>query len=370
MEIRKQKAANAGMDNYRSFQWQQNRRFSYTPENCKEFHQAIEAVVVPAAQRIYKKRRQQLAVDTLRPWDLKVDPSGRPPLQPFSNIEEMEGKAEAIFKQVDPELGAYFSTMRQENLLDLDNRKGKAPGGFCTSFPVVKRPFIFMNAVGVHRDVQTLLHEAGHAFHNFEKSHLPYYPQWDVNMEFSEVASMAMELLAAPYLNEEHGGYYSKADAARARIEHLESSICFWPYMAVVDAFQHWVYENADAATNPDHCDAKWGELWDRFMVGVDYSGFEDEKVTGWHRKLHIFLVPFYYVEYGLAQLGAVQVWNNALQDQATTLRNYRKALSLGGTVSLPELYETAGARLAFDAQTLGEAVTLMEKVIGNLETV
>lgn len=369
LQLRRQLAANAGFKDYRSFRWQQLLRFDYTPEDSYRFHDAIEKAVVPAARRIYEKRRRRLGVKTLRPWDLKVDPLGRPPLRPFQTGGELMTKSAAIFHQVDPALGKYFNTMIREKLLDLENRKGKAPGGYCTAFPVIKRPFIFMNAVGLHNDVQTLLHEAGHAFHVFERSHLPYHQQMRVAMEFNEVASMSMELLAAPYLEESEGGFYSTADAARARIEHLEDSILFWPYMAVVDAFQHWVYEHPDAAADPANCDARWQALWQRFMVGVDWSGLEDALVTGWQRKLHIHTDPFYYIEYGLAQLGAVQVWSNALQDQAGAVVRYRRALALGGTVPLPQLYATAGAKLAFDAETLGEAVTLMEKTIAELES-
>ncbi|MCA9947886.1 MAG: M3 family oligoendopeptidase, partial [Anaerolineales bacterium] len=183
--------------------------------------------------------------------------------------------------------------------------------------------------VGLHDDVQTLLHEGGHAFHAFEALKLPYTQQQEPPMEFAEVASMSMELLGAPYLTKDKGGFYNESDAARARLEHLESNINFWPYMAVVDAFQHWVYTNHKAATDAANCDAKWGELWDRFMGGIDYSGFDDVKVTGWHRKLHIFQIPFYYIEYGLAQLGAVQVWGNSLTDQAGAIQSYLNALAL-----------------------------------------
>jgi oligoendopeptidase F len=258
--------------------------------------------------------------------------------------------------------------MVRESLLDIDNRKNKAPGGYCTSFPMSKRPFIFMNAVGLHDDLQTLLHESGHAFHNFERDRLPYSQQRQAGMEMAEVASMSMELLSAPYLSREHGGAYSQADAARARIEHLESNILFWPYMAVVDAFQHWVYENPGAALETDRCDAEWAAQWECFMGGVDWSGLEDEIRTGWHRKLHIHQVPFYYVEYGLAQLGAMQVWRNALADQAAAVASYRRALALGGTISLPELYQAAGAKFAFDTATLAAAVELAEETIDKLE--
>jgi len=260
--------------------------------------------------------------------------------------------------------------MRQEGLLDLDNRKGKAPGGYCVMFHAARIPFIFLNAVGLHDDVQAMLHEAGHAFHVFEAGQLPYYHQMNTPMEFNEVGSMAMELLAAPYLTESEGGFYTPKDAARARVEHLEENIVFWPYMAVVDAFQHWVYDNIKAAAEPGNCDKKWSELWGRFKPDVDWSGLEQEMMTGWHRKLHLYHEPFYYVEYGLAQLGAVQVWKNALQDQAQAVKQYKQALAKGGTLPLPELYQTAGVRFSFDADTLSEAVSLMELTINELEAI
>jgi oligoendopeptidase F len=224
-----------------------------------------------------------------------------------------------------------------------------------------------MNAVGQHDDVQTLLHEAGHAFHAFEAGRLPYFQQLGAPMEFNEVASMAMELLAAPYLASSQGGFYDTAGTARARIEHLEQMLLFWPYMAVVDAFQHWAYTHPADAADARRCDAEWQTLWQRFIPGVDWSGLETEQVSGWQRRLHIFRAPFYYVEYGLAQLGAAQVWRGALQNQPRAVERYRKALALGGTASLPELYATAGARFAFDAATLEEAVRLIEKAIGEL---
>jgi oligoendopeptidase F len=317
--------------------------------------------------RIYEHRRKALGLETLRPWDLSVDISGQPPLRPYQTLDEFKQKSSAIFHQVDPVLGGYFDTINREDLLDIENRKNKGPGAYCADLPATRRPFVFENAVGLHADVQTLLHESGHAFHVFESLSLPYLQQKDVPMEFAEVASMGMELLASPYLTSDFGGFYTQAQAARARIEHLEKCITFWPYMAVVDAFQHWVYENPDKALDSANCDACWADQWGRFMHGVDWSGLDDVMVTGWHRKLHIFHVPFYYIEYGLAQLGAAQVWANALKDQAGAVRSYRKALSLGVTVTLPELYRTAGARLAFDAETLGQSVKLMESTINDL---
>lgn len=368
MGVRRQLAANADEADYRAYRWKQLLRFDYAPADCARFHDAIAQVVVPAARRIYERRRARLGVAALRPWDLDVDTRGREPLRPFKTIEELESKVEAMFRRVDPTLGGYFAAMRRERLLDLDNRKGKAPGGY--NFPLhrSRKPFIFMNAVGLHDDVQTLLHEGGHAFHTFEAAPLPYEQQLETGMEFAEVASMGMELLAAPYLPTREGGFYSEADAARARIEHLEGIVLFWPYMAVVDAFQHWVYTHHDAAADPANCDAKWAELWGRFMPGVDWSGLEEELKTGWHRKLHIHQVPFYYVEYGMAQLGAVQVWSNALKDQAGAVARYRRALALGGTKPLPDLYAAAGARFLFTADTLRPAVELIERTIAELD--
>jgi oligoendopeptidase F len=370
LTLRRRITENADLPDYRAYMWRAHNRFDYTPDDCASFHNAIEEVVVPAAMRIYEKRRARLGVETLRPWDTDVDPLGRAPLHPFDGVKELDETTAAIFRRVDPQLGDYYEIMRRDGLLDLDNRKGKAPGGYCTSFDYSERPFIFMNAVGLHEDVQTLLHEGGHSFHAFEVTKLPRYLQGEPPTEFAEVASMSMELLGAPYLARANGGFYSAEDAARARVEHLEGVILFWPYMAVVDAFQHWVYTHADDAMNPAQCDATWAELWDRFIPGIDYGGLEDVKATGWHRKLHIFQIPFYYVEYGLAQLGAVQVWANSLNDQSQAIAEYRKALALGGSISLPGLFAAAGAKFAMDADTLRQAVELVEKVTGELDPV
>jgi oligoendopeptidase F len=367
LDLRCRLATNAGMADYREYRWRQLLRHDYTPADCRQFQEAIEQVAVPAASQLYERRRQRLGLQALRPWDLEVDPYGLPPLQPFIEVADLDQKVQKIFNHVDPELGQYYRTMRQEGLLDLDNRKGKAPGGYCTEFAHVKRPFIFMNAVGVQDDVQTLIHEGGHAFHIFETIGLPYIQQRTVGIEIAEVASIGMELLAAPYLS---GIFYDDRDAARARIEFLETAMLFWPYMAVVDAFQHWVYTHPRQAEEPQACDATWVELWERFMPGVDWSGLDVEKATGWQRKLHIHQVPFYYVEYGLAQLGAFQVWQHARQDQAGAVRAYRKALSMGGTASLPELFAAAGARFAFDAATLQSAIDLGMDAIRELEGV
>lgn len=368
LHLRVRQAANAGLPDYRAYCWQHLGRFDYTPQDCLNFHAAIEEVVVPAARRIYERRRQRLGVATLRPWDLDVDPLNRPALRPFKEVKLLEEKVAHIFQQVDPQLGGYFEILRRNGLLDLDNRKNKAPGGYCTYFQVSRLPFIFMNAVGIHDDVLTLLHEGGHCFHDFEKAHLPWMRQRQIGNEIAEVASMSMELLASPYLADDGRGFYSPAEAARARIEHLEGALLFWPYMAVVDAFQHWAYLNVEEAARPELCDQTWAALWERFMPGVDWSGFETEMATGWHRKPHIHQMPFYYVEYGLALLGALQIWRNASQDQARAVTAYRRALALGATRSLPELFAAAEVRFAMDAETLGQVIDLIENTLTTLE--
>ncbi len=365
--IRQQIARNAGFDNFRDYVFRDYMRFDYTPADCERFHEAVEQTVVPAVARLHERRRRRMGLDTLRPWDTEPDPEGREPLRPFTEVQPWIGRTTALFARVDPALGDYFKTMEDEKLLDLDSRKGKAPGGYCTTLEHRGRPFIFMNAAGVHDDVNTLLHEAGHAFHAFESDAQPLVWQRQYGAEIAEVASMAMELLAAPFLAEEQGGYYSDADARRARVDHLEGILTILPHIASVDAFQHWIYtggEGHDAAAR----DAAWLRVRARFEPSVDWSGLEAERIARWYRQLHIFLIPFYYIEYGIAQLGALQVWRNSLRDPAAALTSYRRALALGGTRPLPELFATAGGRLAFDAATMGELVTLIEDQLAALE--
>lgn len=368
--VRLKIAENVDMPDYRAYMWKQKFRFDYSPEDCKSFHRAIEQVFVPAAQRIYEKRRQRLGIDTLRPWDLTVDPFGGSPIKPYESIDEFKTKLQAIFKQVDPAFGEYFQVMMDENLLDLESRKNKAPGGYSLGLHVAHRPFVFMNHTNTPFDVQTMLHEGGHAFHEFERAHVHFYQRGEIYLpaEFAEVASMSMELLASPYETKECGGFYTESEHARTMIELLEGIITFLPYMALVDAYQHWAYENPKKASDASKCEEEWGELWDRFMPGIDYSGLEERKKTYWHLQPHIFGSPFYYVEYGLAQLGAVQVWANARRDQQKAVADYRRALALGATVPLPELYAAAGAKFAFDEETLKAAADLLEEVIQEME--
>jgi oligoendopeptidase F len=372
MTQRRQLAANASLPSYREYRWRQLFRFDYTPDDAKRFQDAIAEVAVPAAQKLNERRRRRLGVETLRPWDMQVDTSGKPRLQPYTTITELEERASAVFTRVDPQFGVYFETMRAEGLLDLESRANKAPGGYSLEYSVRRKPFIYMNAVGAQDDVETLLHEGGHAFHSFEAAHLPYLQQIQeqmLPMEFAEVASMGMELLATPYLTREQGGFYSEAEAARARIRHLDSIVRFWPYMAMIDALQHWMYEHEEGA-DLAACDEYWVTLVDRYWPDQDWSGLDALKRTYWHRQGHVFDDAFYYIEYGVAQLGAAQVWATALKDQAGAVAAYRRALSLGATATLPELYEAAGARFSFDAETLRRAIDLMVETIDQLEPV
>ena len=363
--LRQQVARNAGFANYEGYVFRAKHRFDYTPDDCASFHRAVERAVVPAVERLMKHRSEKLGLPTLRPWDLGVDVEREVPLKPFTTTDEFVSSAESIFKRVDPELGEQFSQMAREGLLDLESRRGKAPGGYCTKLSHRGRPFIFMNAVGVADDVNTLVHEAGHSFHDFAAHRQPLIWQRSPGHEAAELASMSMELLAAPYLVEPDG-YYTPDEARSAWIEHLEDVLMALPHIASVDAFQSWIYTSGnghDAAAR----DAKWLELRSRFERGVDWSGLEREREARWYRQLHIFEYPFYYIEYGIAQLGALQVWRNSLHDERDAVRRYREALALGGTRSLPELYRTAGARLVFDEGGMTELVGLVEERIEGL---
>lgn len=363
-ELRRAVAANAGKRDFQEYMWSDLYRFDYTPRDVRNFREAIAEVVVPAATELYKRKAKELGIETLRPWDTEA--AVGEPLRPFQTVDELVSKAEALLDKVDPELGAQFSGMNAMGLLDLESRMNKAPGGYCTGFDVAKQPFIFMNAVGRHDDLITLVHEAGHAFHVFATADLPYRQHLAYTSEIAEVASMSMEFLSGPFLSLP-GGFYDENQAAAARKRHLEKSLLFWPYMAVVDGFQDWAYANPSEAVDSSACDQAWGDLWNRFMPGIDYSGLDDSRVTGWHRKLHIFSVPFYYVEYGIAQLGAVQVWKNSQADFNGAVQAYRNMLALGGSRPLPELFKAAGAKFAFDKDTISSAVNLMMTTIDEL---
>ena len=367
-DLRQKVAGNAGFANYRDYAHREKNRFDYTPEDCLRFHVAVEEAVLPAVERLDRKRRERMGLDALRPWDTTVDPGGRPALKPFDDIESFIERAGAIFGHVDPDFRGYYQTMEREDLLDLDNRKGKAPGAYCSTLAFRKVPLIFMNAVGVNSDVRTLLHESGHAFHSFEASRLPLLFQRHPGAEMAEVASMSMELLASPYIDEASGGYYTDDEARRSKAELLEGIILFFPHCASVDAFQHWMYLDP-AGRDADARDRKWLDLRRRFEGGgVDWSGLDRERIARWYQQPHFFGSPFYYIEYGIAQLGALQVWRNSLKDPKGAVDLYRRALALGATRSLPELFKAAGARLIFDSEGMHELVTLVEEELAKLD--
>jgi oligoendopeptidase F len=363
--LRQDAARNAGFANFRDFIFPAKYRFDYTPADCERFHVAVERAVAPAVERVLQHRRERLGLAVLRPWDLQVDPYRGAPLRPFTTQAELTGRAARAFERVDPELGSAFATMIDEQLLDLESRKGKAPGGYCDTLHHRGRPFIFMNAVGVVDDVMTLLHEAGHAFHAFASHAQPLSWQRHPGSEAAELASMSMELLVHPHLARPVG-YYTEHEARAAILDHLEDILTSLAHIASVDAFQSWIYTSGQGG-NADARDAAWLDIRERFERGIDWSGMDRERASRWYRQLHIFELPFYYIEYGIAQLGALQLWRDSLDDPVGTMERYRAALALGGTVGLPEIYRAAGARLIFDADGMGELVALVERRIGEL---
>jgi oligoendopeptidase F len=360
--LREAVAKEAGFPDYQRYCFAAKHRFDYTPDDTGRFHAAVKQTVTPAVARLMAHRRQSLGLDVLRPWDVTVDLNADEPLKPFADIDTFIDRAKNIFRRVDPELGAQFRIMADEKLLDLESRPGKAPGGYCTDLAFRGRPFIFMNAVGVPDDVQTLVHEAGHCFHDFATHSLPFTWQRRTGHEAAELASMSMELLAMPYLVAPDG-YYTPAQARVAWLEHLEDVLGSLVHIASVDAFQAWIYTDP-AGADRDARDAKWLEIREEFESGVDWTGLERERVGRWYRQLHIFELPFYYIEYGLAQLGALQVFRNAVADAEDAVAAYKRFLKLGGTRPLPELYAAAGAKLVFDADTMAELVAFAEERI------
>ena len=361
VRLREKIALNAGLANYRDYQFKSYLRFDYTPADCDAFAEAVETVAMPAVERSLQRRRTEMKLDTLRPWDISVDPQGRPPLKPFDDVDDLKAGCSSIFHKVDPELGGQFDRMRELGLLDLDNRKGKAPGGYQSTLNEVRLPFIFMNAVGVDGDLRTLLHEGGHAFHAFAAADQPLTEYRHAPMEFCEVASMSMELLGLPHMGE----FYSGDDLTRARKEFLEGIIEYFPYFAIIDQFQHWVYTN-EGCTIQQRED-KWLELQQRYSVGVDWSGLENYRRNGWQRIGHLFWAPFYFIEYAIAQIGALQVWLNAKQDGPKALQQYRNALALGGSKTLPELFQAAGGKFGMNAETLKPLIEALETEIESI---
>ena len=339
--LRQQVAQNAGYDNFRDYIFDAKHRFDYSPDDCKAFHDAVEAICVPLKRDVDDERRQNLNLESLRMWDMGHDVHGREPLKPFTKVEEMVAGTSRMFHRLSPELGVFFDSLRDGTSLDLDSRKGKAPGGYQVQRDHSRKPFIFMNATGLQRDLETMVHEAGHAFHSIYADDLPLIDYRNAPLEFCEVAAMSMELLTHDFLDE----FYSEEDAQRAVREHLEGIVSILAWIATIDAFQHWVYTNPNHSRAERH--AKWLELGDRYGSVLDWSGFEDWRNVGWQRQLHLFSYPFYYIEYGIAQLGALQMWLQYKESPEIALSNYAKSMRLGGSRPLPNLFEAGG--MSFD---------------------
>ena len=361
IQIRHKIATNAGFEGFQQYMFASMHRFDYSIEDCLEFHESIETVCQPLRHRTDGERMRDLGVDSLRPWDMGVDVKGRPPLQPFNDVQEMVDGCSRIFHNMSEELGNYFDQLDANDCLDLDSRKGKAPGGYQYYLQKSRLPFIFMNAAGTQRNIETMIHEAGHAFHSFYSGHLDLIHERDSPIEFAEVASMSMELLTHPHWEE----FYDNKDADRARRKHLEDIISFMPWMATIDAFQHWVY------ANPSHSREeraeKWLELGERFGPKVDMTGFEDIHKVSWQRQGHLFGVPFYYVEYGIAQLGALQMWKYHRRDTQDALDRYKAGLSLGYTRGLTELFQASGLELSFSESYVGELIGEIDEALAEL---
>jgi oligoendopeptidase F len=345
IQLRHQMALNAGYSNYRDYMFAELGRFDYNTEACEQFHEAIKTEVMPLVNQIHQKRKAAMKLESLKPYDLDVDTSGQPPLKPFTTQEELIEKSIQCLNKVDPYFGECISIMNNMEYLDLSSRKGKAPGGYNMSLPEIGVPFIFMNAAGTHRDLETMVHEAGHAVHSFLVRTLPYNFDQDFTSEIAELASMSMELMTFDGLD----AFYNEADKKRAIQSHLEGIITMLPWIAIIDKFQHWVY------LNPTHSieerENKWMEIHQEFSTDVlDWSGYETYRKMNWQRQLHLFEVPFYYIEYGIAQLGAISVWKNYKENKQQAIQDYKNALKLGYTKTLPELYETAGIQFNFSA--------------------
>lgn len=359
LALRQRVAENAGKGDYLDWQWQNKCRFDYSRADCADFADAIEAVCVPIVRKLNDERRAALGVETLRPWDTAVDPSGLPGLEPFAadDAQGLIDGCKTIFERVGGGLAQDFAGMKQGRNLDLVSRRGKRAGGFQASLREVREPFIFMNTAGRQEDVVVMLHEVGHALHYMWAS------RSDDNgfvhgcpIEFCEVASMSLELIGMPHVGVFYGG--DEAASNRARRSHLEKILRIFPWIASIDRFQHWLYEHPADAQDPAARDAAWLGLMARFGsrqggVGVDWSNLDDSHASFWQRQIHLFHHPLYYVEYGIAQLGALQLWLNYRDDPAGALGAYRGALALGGKRSLPELFEAAGLKLDFGRATL-----------------
>ena len=361
-KLRIQQAKNAGFDNYRDYMHQAKGRFSYTPQDLMEFHNAVEKEVLPFLRELSQKRKETLKVDKLRPWDMSVDIDGRT-LKPYKTVDELIDKAIDILYDIKPIFGIRLNMMKNSGFLDLENRKGKAPGGYNYPLRETGAPFIFMNAVKLHRDVVTLLHESGHAMHTFEMKDIKLDPYKDTPSEVAELASMSMELLSMQHWNK----YYpDEEDYKKAQRDQLIGALKFLPWCMIVDAFQHWIY------TKPNHTVKErndyFASLTDRFSTGIQWEGLEEYKTLSWLFQLHIFEIPFYYIEYGMSQLGALSIYKNLKEKGSNkTLTDYINFLRLGYTKPVNELYEAAGIKFDFSQEHIRELVQFVQSELENL---
>lgn len=355
-------AKNAGYQNYRDYRFDELGRFDYTKENCFQFHEAVKQFVLPIVDDIYKKKKEKLQVDSLRPWDVDAEPVGTTPLKPFTNGKELLEKTISCFNKLNPFFGDCLHKMNDLKRLDLESRKGKAPGGYNCPLAETGAPFIFMNAAGTLNDVITMVHEGGHAIHSFLTHPLSLTGFKEYPTEFAEVASMSMELFS---MNDWDVFFEKEEELKRAKEQQLERVITVFPWIATIDKFQHWVYEN------PEHTHDERKESWERILneftpQNLDISGLEHYRQYSWQKQLHLFEVPFYYIEYGIAQLGAIGLWQQFKKDKQAALNNYIHALSLGGTRPLPQLFEAARLKFDLSPEYIKE---LMEFVKSEMET-
>ena len=353
ISIRHKMARNAGFESYTDYMFRAMHRFDYSKEDCIEFHDSIEKVCMPLLHQINSARVSSLGLDGLRPWDVNEktgvgpDTEGKPPLRPFENVEEMVSKLSVMFHEMSDVLGSMFDKLVEMDTLDLDTRKGKAPGGYQYYLEKSRVPFIFMNAAGLQGDLETMIHEAGHAFHSLYCGHLELIDERNYPIEFAEVASMSMELLTQPGWDI----FYEGGDANRARRAHLEGVIFLLPWIATIDSFQHWVYSNPEHTR--DEREAAWIEIRRRFGSEMNWDGIDGFRGVSWQVQGHLYGAPFYYIEYGIAQLGSLQLWQTHRKDRGEALDDYANAMSLGNTKTLPELFSAANLRLGFSEEHL-----------------
>jgi oligoendopeptidase F len=358
IEKRNREAINAGFANYRDYRFKELGRFDYTAADCYKFHDAVKQHVLPLVNIIYQKKKEKLGLDTLRPWDIEAEPEGIKPLHPFKTSEELIEKSIECFSKLRPFFGDCLKKMQELKHLDLESRKGKAPGGYNCPLAESGAPFIFMNAAGQMHDVTTMLHEGGHAIHSFLAHPLELNGFKEYPMEIAEVASMAMELMS---MDEWKTFFSNKEDLQRAKEHQLERVITIFPWIAIIDKFQHWIYEHP-VHTHEERT-AMWIEILNEFRDDViDYSGLETYRNNVWQRQLHLFEVPFYYIEYGIAQLGAIGMWMQYKENRQLAMDNYCNALSLGGTKTLPQLFETAGLQFDFSPEKIKVLMEFVEK--------